>query len=101
MTNATTGSRGACSRVLSPIAVTRFVVLLIAALLIPAPAARAQCGPQWLPGGGVPGIAWNVSDTTIWDPDGPGPRAPMLVVGGSFTVAGNVSANHIATYDPA
>jgi hypothetical protein len=40
------------------------------------------------------------ADTLVtWDPDGAGPQAPLLVAGGSFTIAGGVFANHIAAWD--
>jgi hypothetical protein len=67
--------------------------------------ARAQCTPQWLPGDGVPGVAGlgvtNVNAMVNWDPDGAGPQAPKVVLGGSFSAAGNVLASNIAVYDPA
>jgi hypothetical protein len=61
----------------------------------------AQCDPQWAPGDGVPGTNGAVTATTRWDPDGPGPLSPVLVVGGTFTIAGNVAANRVALYDQA
>ena len=64
--------------------------------------ARAQCTPQWLPGDGVPGVVGNsVAAMVNWDPDGAGPQAPKVVLGGSFSAAGNVLASNIAAYDPA
>jgi trimeric autotransporter adhesin len=60
----------------------------------------AQCGTQWLPGEGHQTTDGVVKATTMWDPDGSGPMPPVLVVGGTFSVAGNVLANGIATYDP-
>ncbi|MFN6194561.1 MAG: hypothetical protein ACK5BN_12155, partial [Planctomycetota bacterium] len=63
--------------------------------------ADAQCTPQWQPAAGVPGIFGGVSAMAWWDPDGVGPLAPRVVVAGSFSVAGNVVANRIATWDPA
>ena len=61
---------------------------------------RAQCNPQWYPTAGVAGpTGYNVGALTTWDPDGAGPLAPVLVIGGSFTTAGGVSANNIATWD--
>jgi len=36
-----------------------------------------------------------------WDPDGPGPAAPMLMVGGTFQIAGNAMVQSIAVHDPA
>ncbi|MFN9757933.1 MAG: hypothetical protein ACK58X_16125, partial [Planctomycetota bacterium] len=62
--------------------------------------ARAQCTPQWLPGDGVPGVSGTVTTAAMWDPDGPGPQGPRLVVGGEFIVAGNAVANRIAAQDP-
>lgn len=60
---------------------------------------RAQCGPQWLPGDGIPGVNGSVRAMKVWDPDGPGPAAPLLVVGGGFTAAGTVLAKNIAAWD--
>jgi len=62
--------------------------------------ASAQCSTQWLAGPGVPGTDGWVQASTWWDPDGPGPLGQVLVIGGTFTVAGTVLANNIATYDP-
>lgn len=62
-------------------------------------AAQAQCDPQWLPGDGLPGVNGTVYATTVWDPDGPGPLTALVVVGGSFTLAGDVSVTNIATCD--
>jgi hypothetical protein len=56
--------------------------------------------PQWLPGEGLPGTDGQVYATAMWDPDGPGPKSPLLVVGGNFAVAGDVVASNIAVYDP-
>ncbi|MFN3242909.1 MAG: hypothetical protein ACE37K_15515 [Planctomycetota bacterium] len=35
-----------------------------------------------------------------WDPDGPGPEAERLVLGGDFVVAGDVYSPGVAIYDP-
>jgi hypothetical protein len=65
-----------------------------------APATFAQCQAQWLPSGGVTGgAAPTVFAMTQWDPDGPGPLRPVLVVAGEFTMAGTTPANNIATWD--
>lgn len=71
----------------------------------------APCGPQdqcpasWQPfdlgTASYPGVNGGVHASTTWDPDGPGPMPPQLVVAGSFTLAGNTLANNIAAYDPA
>src|SRR5687767_11535222 len=63
--------------------------------------APGQCATQWLPGVGIPGTDGTVFATTLWDPDGPGPRQHLLVVGGAFSVAGTVAASNIAVWDPA
>ena len=63
-------------------------------------AAIAQCGPQVLAGEGLPGTNFYVSASTMWDPDGAGPALPLLVLGGSFTVAGNVPCNFVAAQEP-
>ncbi|HEX5050819.1 MAG TPA: hypothetical protein VFZ65_03525, partial [Planctomycetota bacterium] len=42
------------------------------------PAATAQCDPTWAAGEGTNGTNGFVFATTVWDPDGPGPTAPLL-----------------------
>src|ERR1043165_9992876 len=63
------------------------------------PAASARCSFDWKPGEGVPGVSQSVLAMTTWDPDGPGPQSELLVVGGTFTVAGASLANHIAAWN--
>jgi hypothetical protein len=60
----------------------------------------SPCVDGWVPGDGVPGTDWIVYDTTMWDPDGPGPLPARLVVGGWFSIGGNTLASRIAAYDP-
>lgn len=74
--------------------------LLLAAAIASAAAAPSQCDPRWLPGPSLPGTDLDVFATTMWDPDGAGPRAPVLVLGGSFTVAGDQAANRVVAFDP-
>lgn len=62
--------------------------------------ATAQCAPQWVPGGGLPGTSGTVHTAISWDPDGPGPRSSVLVVGGEFNVVGATISSCVATYDP-
>ncbi len=62
---------------------------------------RAQCANAWLPGEAVPGVLGEVFATATWDPDGAGPLPAQLVVGGSFTVAGDVFCANIASFDHA
>ena len=66
--------------------------------IITAPA-FSQCEFDWKPGQGIPGVNGTVYAITAWDPDGAGPQPELLVVGGSFTVAGDVLANGIAAWD--
>ncbi|HOW73868.1 MAG TPA: PHB depolymerase family esterase, partial [Phycisphaerae bacterium] len=61
----------------------------------------AQCSGHWLPGEGIPGVYGEVYASTVWDPDGGGPQPALLVVGGRFNTAGQVSANNIAAWDGA
>lgn len=79
--------------------VIRLVIATLAALV---PSAFAQCGPQWLPGFNFPGVdvSGTVSAACTWDPDGGGPQAPKLVLGGSFTRSGGVATNSVCSYDP-
>ncbi len=68
--------------------------------------AGGQCQPQWLPGTGVPGVDLapqpaeeNAAAAVTWDPDGPGPLPPALVVGGEFGIAGSAEAANVALWD--
>ena len=45
---------------------------------------------------GTDGKVWA---STVWDPDGKGPEPELLVVGGSFGIAGDIFANHIAAWN--
>lgn len=42
-----------------------------------------------------------VYSMVVYDPDGPGPSPPQLIVGGDFTTAGGVPAGRIARWDGA
>jgi hypothetical protein len=60
----------------------------------------SQCATQWLPGDGIPGVNGSVVSMVIRDPDGlAGPMPWRLVVGGSFTIAGNTAVQNIAEWD--
>jgi hypothetical protein len=73
---------------------------ILCVLLALAPRALAQCDGTWLPTGlGAPGVDGTVGATLNWDPDGPGPSPPILIVGGYFTRAGGTTANNIAAWD--
>lgn len=64
--------------------------------------AHAQpCGNVYVPSDGYRGVDGVVYASTMWDPDGAGPRTPLLVVAGSFEFAGTVHTKNVATYDPA
>lgn len=66
--------------------------------------AVAQCTNPWSAVTGTDGVLGpglsEVRAQMSWDPDGPGPAAPLLVVGGKFSIAGAVHASNLATYDP-
>lgn len=63
--------------------------------------AWAQCSPSWRAGPGENGPNAEAWAMTHWDPDGPGVQPPLLIVGGTFTMAGGQSANRIAAWDGA
>ncbi len=82
-------------------AVAVAVCVLLACAMFAAPA-RAQCTSGWLPGEGFPGISGGIVEcSTMWDPDGPGPQQPRLVIAGIFAYAGNALGDGIAQWDPA
>src|SRR5262245_23594298 len=61
--------------------------------------AIGQCDPRWLAGDGVPGLNGPVYASTTWDPDGPGPLPPLLIVGGAFSAAGPMPVHNLAAWD--
>jgi hypothetical protein len=68
--------------------------------------ASAQCVERWMPGYGYPGVGsafggTDIESLTHWDPDGPGPRGEVVVIGGYFRIAGDEVARGLATWDPA
>ena len=82
----------------------RFAVLMcIVSLILCATChqARAQdCSAQWLEGSSVAGIDGTVYATAVWDPDGSGPRTPLVVYGGQFQRVGDKQFINLAAYDP-
>ena len=63
--------------------------------------ALAQCELQpTATGRGVPSLDDAAYSLCEWDPDGAGPLGPLLVVGGFFTLAGDLPASRIAAFDP-
>ncbi|MBX3376299.1 MAG: hypothetical protein KF678_04770 [Phycisphaeraceae bacterium] len=80
----------------------RIASVSAAALLALAGTAAAQCNPTFVvpPGLTYPeGVNGNVNCSVLWDPDGNGPLAPCLVVGGSFTATSSGGFNNIAMWD--
>lgn len=82
---------GLCRRLASSL-----VVLLSTGAVV---RADVQCPSLWYPTDGVGGADPAIYAMTMWDADGPGPIAPVLVVGGTFTTAGPIPANFIASWD--
>lgn len=74
------------------------VVVAFASML--ATSAIAQCG-SWSTTGGIPGLNGPGRALQVRDPDGVGPLGPRLVVGGSFTAAGDLACNNLVEWDPA
>ncbi len=58
-----------------------------------------DCPGQWESGMGVPGLDGSVAIMKKWDPDGPGPLQPVIVMGGNFNIAGDTFASHVVTWD--
>lgn len=81
-----------------------FLAVLVAVVSVPG--LTAQCGSNWVPGHALgvttaAGIGGSVMAVAAWDPDGPGPAAERLVVGGAFVqIADRLCAN-VASFDPA
>jgi hypothetical protein len=78
-------------------------MLAFGCVLALAPAfARAQCTPQWQPFDpsttSTPGLR-GATQSVLWDPDGPGPLSPKLVLFGSFTGVGDLPLSYIALFD--
>jgi uncharacterized delta-60 repeat protein len=68
------------------------LIVLVALARLASPS-LAQCTGHWLPGQGVPGVQGYVyAFATLPDGD--------VIVGGVFTIAGNIFANSIARYNP-
>jgi hypothetical protein len=61
----------------------------------------AQCPSSYTGAFGAPGLGGTARAMVAWDPDGAGPQPPVLVIGGTFTVAGPVACTGIARFDPA
>ena len=72
---------------------TRFVCACFVLLCCAVPAARAQCDPVWGSANPRPELTGSGSCSVLWDPDGPGPAATQLVVGGSGLVGGTQSTS--------
>lgn len=58
-----------------------------------------QCEKGWLPGDGVTGVNGLPAGLATWDPDGSGPRGPLVVVRGSINCAGRTAVNRLAAWD--
>lgn len=61
--------------------------------------AGAQCTLSWKPSDGLPGTDGDVRAIGLWDPDGAGPAPSLLVIGGAFSVVGNIHAANVAAWD--
>lgn len=77
------------------------LIALAAAFGFAGTPAAAQCPSDWLSGNAQIGVNGQVAATSVWDPDGSGPRPELLVAGGGFTIAGEVPAANIAAFDGA
>ncbi len=71
----------------------------LAATVLLARSAEAQCIADWVPGYAYPGIYGGAGEAVRWDPDGPGPQPEMLVITGEFDAIGGVAAYNVAAWD--
>ncbi len=62
-------------------------------------AAMAQCQERWLESDTRPGLLGPGYATVNWDPDGAGPLPEVVVIGGSFEMAGTTPARFVAAFD--
>src|SRR4030095_7892527 len=64
--------------------------------------AAAQSSADWKVTEGFPGIQpfSNAYAVTTWDPDGNGPKAPRLVVGGAFQNIADRVVDVVAGFNP-
>lgn len=65
--------------------------------VVPANHIAQYDGSMWQPLGD--GLGGTVFALTTWDPDGIGAQQPLVVAGGSFSVAGAVIAEHVARWN--
>jgi hypothetical protein len=81
----------------------RVTLAVLTVVMMLAPAAGAQCPRSWTaaPNGvyDAPTGRSEVFAMTEWDPDGAGPLAPALVVGGNFIAAGSQGADYVAYWN--
>ncbi len=79
--------------------VNTLIALLIAAPVCARPGMSDPCA-GWRPGYGVHGVNGGVNAITRWDPDGAsGPQPERLVIGGTFSIAGNSAVLNVAMWD--
>ncbi|MGB3968407.1 MAG: hypothetical protein WBO45_16855 [Planctomycetota bacterium] len=64
-------------------------------------AAIAQCGLAYQSASSLPDADGAVLASCLWDRDGSGPLAPVVVLGGVFTTLGNAASRGVAVFDPA
>lgn len=72
----------------------------VLSLLAPTTSRAGDCAPQWLPGETLPGADSFIDALTLWDPDGPGPRSPVVVFGGAASIFADTIAKNAAMFDP-
>jgi hypothetical protein len=77
------------------------VVTVLGALGATVSPAAGQCDGQWVTGldQGLRGMDGPVYALQVWDPDGAGPRPPVVVAGGAFRIAGRSLVSNIAAWD--
>ncbi len=78
--------------------------LLLGAASFSSTSANAQCASGWIPGSANSDMSALIRWLDLWDADGPGPIAPVLVAAGDFNgagSAGSAEAAYVASWDGA
>ncbi len=78
-----------------------FVRSGLLALAVTTGASTAQCDLAWAASDPAPYLAGNARDLVVWDPDGAGPLASRIVVGGNSLSAGSFVGANLVMFDGA
>lgn len=80
-------------------ALRRVTGSIIVATLCAIACGSEQCERTWTVGPTAWAFEGTISTSARWDPDGDGPQEPVIVIGGSFSVLGDVKASGVGIFD--